>query len=451
MFNSLTDTFHRIFATFSKEKYFTEESIKEAVKQVRLALLDADVNFKVVSSLVKNIKDKVIGDLVEKGIKATDAFIEIVHQELVRLMGEDEAQLDFKKKQTKILLCGLQGSGKTTTCAKLAAFIQEGEKKSVSLVALDLKRAAAVEQLQILAKEIHIPVFSVQGEVSPLAVAKKSLSLDTDVVIYDTAGRQNIDEELMDELLSLKEILSPDYIFFVANCASGQRVVEIAAAFDEKIQITGTILTMLDGSARAGAAISIKEVTKRPLFFEGVGEKINDFQVFNPKSMADRILGMGDVINLVKKMKKEISEEESLAMEEKIKKASFNYNDFLKQMKMLKKMGSFKGLMKMMPKMGGEPFDFSEGEAELKRCEAVIFSMTPKEREGKDEMTMGRRKRVAKGSGVALGEVNKMIKKFGQMKEKMQQFSAMQKNFSPEEEKKMASLKKKPHFDRFFS
>jgi len=451
MFNQLTEKFQSLFSKFSREKNFTEDNIKDAVKDVRLALLDADVNFKVASALVKKIKEKIVGTQVEKGLNTADAFIAIVHEQLTDLMGGQEVLLSFKKKQTKILLCGLQGSGKTTTCAKLALFIKQMEKKSVSLVALDLKRPAAIQQLQILGKEADVAVFTLDGEADPVKVAKQALSIDTDVVIYDTAGRQNLDDELMEELFEIKNIVNPDYVFFVANCASGQMAVTVAKSFDEKIAISGSILTMLDGSSRAGAAISIKEVTKKPLFFEGVGEKIRDFQVFNPKSMADRILGMGDVINLVKKMKQEISEEESEEMEEKMRKASFTYDDFLKQMKMMKRLGSFKGIMKMMPNMGGKLPDTSESEAEMKKFEAVIYSMTPKERHGRDELSMGRRKRVASGSGVLLGDVNKLIKKFNQMKELVKQMPAMQKKFSEQPTEKIGSFKKNPNFDRFFS
>lgn len=280
MFNGLTEKFQGIFSVFSKESAFTEENIKDAVKQVRLALLDADVNYKVASSLVKKIKEKVIGMEVEKQLKKTDAFINIVHEELIELMGKDESSINFKKKQVKILLCGLQGSGKTTTCAKFAHYVKSVEQKSVSLVALDLKRPAAVKQLQILGAEVEVPVFAIESEQDPIVVAAKSKALDTDVVIYDTAGRQNLDDDLMNELAALKVCIEPDYIIFVANCGSGQQAVSVAKAFDEKIQISGSILTMLDGAARAGAAISIREVTGKPLFYEGVGEKISDFQVF---------------------------------------------------------------------------------------------------------------------------------------------------------------------------
>ena len=435
MFSGLSERFQDIFSGFSSSKVFTEENLTDAVKQVRLALLDADVNFKVASTLVKKIKVKVLGSETQKGVKTSDAFIDIVHKELVELMGEGESSISIKKKPTKILLCGLQGSGKTTTSVKLSKYFLE-MGKTPHLVALDLQRPAAIKQLEILAESISVDVFSDLDEKNPLEVAKNSLSLCSDVIIYDTAGRQNLDDALMKELSSLKEIIEPDYVFFVANCGSGQQAVITAKAFEEKIGITGSILTMLDGSARAGAAISIKEVTGKPLYFEGVGEKITDLQVFHPKSMADRILGMGDVINLVKKMKKEISDEESEEMEKKIRKATFTYDDFLKQMKMLKNMGSFKGIFKMMPGMGGNMPDFSQGEKQFKTFQAVIHSMTPKERSLSDDLTMGRKKRLAKGAGMSLGEVNKLIKKFKQMKQMAKQLPAMEKSFSKFDDKK---------------
>jgi len=446
MFGGLTDKFHNIFSKFSKGKTFTEENVKDAVKEVRLALLDADVNFKVASSLVKRIKEKVIGAEIEKKIKTTDAFIEVVHEELCELMGKDEKTINFKKTPLKIMLCGLQGSGKTTTSAKLALHVKEEHKKTVTMVALDLKRPAAIKQLQILGEEVDVPVFVKEGETDPKKVASGASSIDSDVVIYDTAGRLDLDEELMDELLGLKKILKPDYILFVANCGTGQTAVNVAKAFDEKIELSGSILTMLDGSARAGAAISIREVTGKPLYFEGVGEKVSDFQVFNPKSMADRILGMGDVINLVKKMKKEISDEESEEMEKKILKAAFTYDDLLKQMKMMKKMGSFKGLLNMMPGAKEADVDIKGGEAHMKMTEAVIFSMTKRERGGLDDLTMGRKRRIAKGAGIKLGEVNKLVKKFKQMKEMAKHLPAMEKQYKGIEDQKNPFMKKNPYF-----
>jgi signal recognition particle subunit SRP54 len=374
-----------------------------------------------VSQFIKRVKEKAIGDAVIKSVKPGEQFVKIVHDELIELMGSGEAPLDLNGKLSVVMLCGLQGSGKTTTCAKLAAFIGKKEKhKKLLLAACDLQRPAAVEQLKKLGAEIGVSVFSIDGEKSALKVAKKAQDKAAaegyDVLIVDTAGRLHLDEELMQELSEIKSALNPREVLFVANATTGQDAVKTAAEFDKRVQITGTVLTMLDGNARAGAAISIREVTQKPLKFEGVGEKVNDLQIFNPRSMADRILGMGDVINLVKKAEEHFDAEESQKMEEKLRKASFTYSDYLKQMSMVKKMGSFKSLLKMLPGMSSiGDLDFSD--KEFGRMEAVILSMTPREREEKDELSHGRRKRIAKGSGVDVEEVNRMVKGFKRVKQ----------------------------------
>jgi signal recognition particle subunit SRP54 len=319
------------------------------------------------------------------------------------------------------MLCGLQGSGKTTTCAKLAAYISKTEKhKKILLAACDLQRPAAIEQLRKLGEGIGIAVFSVEGEKDPLKVAKKAVEKagaeGFDVLIVDTAGRLHVDDELMLELEEMKKFLEPREVLFVANATTGQDAVRTASEFDKRVQITGTILTMLDGNARGGAAISIREVTQKPLKFEGIGERVGDFQIFNPRSMADRILGMGDVINLVKKAQENFDEEQSRDLEKKIKKATFTYNDYLKQMGMVKKMGSFKSILKMLPGMStfGD-LDFSD--KEFNKMEAMILSMTLDEREEKEELSFSRRKRIAKGSGVEIDDINRMVKGFKRVKQ----------------------------------
>lgn len=421
MFGALGEKFQNIFSGLSGKKTLTEDNISDAVRQVRLALLDADVNFTVVSDFVKRVKEKAIGDAVLKSVKPGEQFIKLVHDELIALMGAVEAPLDLKGKLSVVMLCGLQGSGKTTTCAKLAAYIGKEEKhKKILLAACDLQRPAAVEQLKKLGADIGVEVFTLEGEKRPLIVAKKAhekaQAEGFDILIVDTAGRLHVDEELMKELAEMKQFLAPREVLFVANATTGQDAVKTAAEFDQRVQITGTVLTMLDGNARAGAALSIREVTKKPLKFEGVGEKIADLQLFNPRSMADRILGMGDVVNLVKKAKEHFDEAESKKLEEKIRKASFTYNDYLKQMGMVKKMGSLKGLLKMLPGMGGMgDFDFSD--KEFGRMEAMILSMTPREREERDELSHPRRKRIAKGSGVDIEEINRMVKGFKRVKQ----------------------------------
>jgi signal recognition particle subunit SRP54 len=421
MFHALTEKLQSVFANLRGQKTLTEENISDAVRQVRLALLDADVNYGVAGEFVKRVKEKAIGGVVVKSVSPGQQFIKLVHDELASFMGADEAPLDLKGKISVVMLCGLQGSGKTTTCAKLGALINKTEPhKRILMVACDLQRPAAVDQLQKLGQSIQIPVFTMPGETDPLRVAKKALeaakSEGYDVLLVDTAGRLHLDQELMQELAELKKLLEPREVLFVANATTGQDAVRTAAEFDQKVALSGTILTMLDGNARAGAAISIREVTKKPLKFEGIGEKIGDLQVFNPRSMADRILGMGDVINLVKKAQENFDEEQSQELEKKLRKASFTYEDYLKQMSMVKKMGSFKSILKMLPGMDSlGNLDFSD--KEFGKLEAMILSMTPPERQEKDELTYSRRKRVASGSGVSIDDVNRMVKGFKRVKQ----------------------------------
>jgi signal recognition particle subunit SRP54 len=352
MFSTLTEKFQSVFSFLHKEKTLNESNIHEAVKQIRLALLDADVNFSVVSQLIKRVKEDALGEKVIKSVQPQEQFISVMHEALCELMGKEEPYLNLKHDPSVIMLCGLQGAGKTTQAAKLAAFLKGKDfLKRPLLVACDLQRPGAILQLEILAKQIDVPVYKGEPSESAAEIAKKGLEKAKreryDVVIIDTAGRLHIDEQLMQELLDIKNFTQPDEILFVANAAHGQDAVKTAIEFDQKVQITGSILTMLDGTTRAGAALSIVEVTKKPLKFEGVGEKITDFQLFNPQSMADRILGMGDVINLVKKAKEHFDEDETKKLEEKLKKASFTYEDYLNQMAMVKKMGSLRGILEI--------------------------------------------------------------------------------------------------------
>jgi len=418
MFDSLSDKFTQLFSSLVGKKKLTEENVSDAVRNVRLALLDADVNYSVASQFVKRVKEKALGEAVLKSITPDQQFIKVVHEELVALMGREEAKLSLNGHPTVILVCGLQGSGKTTTCGKLAVYLKK-QKKKVLVAACDLQRPAAVEQLKRLGQQSETEIFSIEGEDRPLKVAKQALDRARkggfDVLIVDTAGRLHIDAPLMDELEHLKKALDPQEILFVANATTGQDAVKTAQEFDQRLGITGSILTMLDGSARAGSAISITEITQKPLKFEGVGEHLDDFQLFNPQSMADRILGMGDVINLVKKAEEHIDEKESEKLEKKIRKALFTYDDYLKQMSMMKKMGSFKSLLKMMPGMSNmDELDVSE--KEFKKTEAIIQSMTPKEREERVELLPSRRNRIAKGSGTSIDDVNRLVKGFKKLK-----------------------------------
>lgn len=429
MFQGLTDKLQSVFSNLRGKKVLSEENVSDAVRQVRLALLEADVNYSVAGAFVQRVREKALGEEVLKSVSPGQQFIKLVHDELSAFMGSEEASLDLNGKLSVLMVCGLQGSGKTTTCAKLASYIaKQYPHKRVLMAACDLQRPAAVEQLGKLGEAIQTAVFSIPGEKEPLFVAKRALEKakqeQFDVLIVDTAGRLHLDEKLMNELAELKKLLEPREVLFVANATTGQDAVRTAKEFDQRVQITGSILSMLDGNARAGAAISIREVTKKPLKFEGVGEKPSDFQLFHPKSMADRILGMGDVINLVKKAQETYDEKESEELEKKLKKASFTYEDYLKQMSMVKKMGSFKSILKMLPGMGAlGDFDFSD--KEFGKLEAIILSMTPVERQEKEELTISRRRRVAKGSGVSVDDVNRMVKGFKRVKQLFKNMPAM--------------------------
>ncbi len=419
MFGALTDKLQNLFSFFSSGD-LSEKNIEKAAAEVKLALLSADVNYEVANLLIKRVKEKALGSKVLKGLKPDQQFVKIIYDELVSLMGSEEAHLALEKTQpATILLCGLQGSGKTTTAAKLAYFFKKQGKK-VLLAACDLQRPAAIDQLEKLALSIEVPIFTQREEKSTLKVAKmaqlKAEEEDFDVLIVDTAGRLHIDTDLMEELKSLKNKLDPQETLFVASAALGQDAVKTAQEFHQKIGMSGSILTMLDGSARAGAAISIYEITKQPLKFEGVGERVEDLQVFNPQSMADRILGMGDIINLAKKTEEHIEVEEKEALEKKLKRASITYEDYLKQMSMIKRMGPLTSLMKMMPGFSGMP-EIDGSEKELKKVEAMILSMTIKERLEKVDLSYSRRKRVALGSGTKIDDVNRLVKNFKKIKQ----------------------------------
>lgn len=434
MFGSLTEKFHSLFSSLAGKKQISEENIAEAVKEVRLALLDADVNYSVASQFVQRVKEKALGSQVVRSVTAHQQFVQIIHDELVALMGGvDEEPIKVRGAPTVVLLCGLQGSGKTTHCAKLAHYFTSKERqKKVLVAACDLQRPAAIEQLRKLCGVIQVPFFTVEGSSDPVHVAEKALEHARkerfDILLLDTAGRLHIDDELMNELQEIKRATNPHEVLYVASAATGQDAVKTALEFDQRISITGSILTMLDGTARAGAAISIREVTKKPLLFEGIGEKIEDLQLFNSHSMADRILGMGDVINLVRKAKEHFDEEESLKLEKKLKKANFTYDDFLKQMGAIKKMGPIKSLLRMIPGLPSLP-DMDRSDSEFKKMEAIILSMTLKERNEQVELIPARRWRIAKGSGTHVDDVNRLVKGFKNIKQMMKQMPKMKGDF----------------------
>lgn len=420
MLGVLTDKMHGLLRKLSGKSKLTEENISEAVSDVRMALLEADVNYGVVKNLLKRVKEAALGDAVLKAVSPGQQFIKVIHDELSALMGGQEEGLKLEKGKLSILMvCGLQGSGKTTACAKLARYLKKQNLvKKPLIAACDLQRPAAIEQLKTLAGQIDVPVYSIPGEQNPLRVVKGALEQARDgydLLIVDTAGRLHIDDELMKQLAEMKAQLNPQEVLFVANASLGQDAVSTASAFNERIGITGSILTMLDGNARGGAAISIREVTGKPLKFEGVGERVEDIQPFNPQSMADRILGMGDTINLVRKAQEHFDEEEASKLEQKLKNASFTYEDYLKQIQMVKKMGSLKGLLGMLPGFS-QLKELDINEKEFFKIEAIIQSMTPNERKEKCEMVPSRRRRVAKGSGTKMEDVDKLVKSFTQAK-----------------------------------
>lgn len=417
MFGALTEKLNGVFGKLARTRRLTEDNISDAVREVRLALLEADVNYGVTKTLVKRLKEKAVGESVLKAVSPGQQFIKIVHDELVALMGQDEASITIEdNRPTVVMLCGLQGAGKTTHCAKLAHYLRkEGKVKKPLLVACDLQRPAAVAQLQTLGAQIQVPVFVQEGEQNPVTVARAALAQAKadkhDLVILDTAGRLHVDAELMEQLKQVRDAVQPDEILFVASATTGQDAVNTAKAFNDEVAIDGSILTMLDSDARAGAAISIREVTGKPLKFEGVGEKLGDLQAFHPQSMADRILGMGDTINLVRKAQEHFDEEQAEELEQKIRKATFTYEDYLNQIQAVKKMGSFKKLLGMLPGMG-QLRDLPIDDREFTKVEAIIQSMTPDERRERCELVPSRRRRIAKGSGTSLDAVNRLLKSF---------------------------------------
>ena len=429
MFGRLSDKLQDVFKNLRGQGRISEANIAEALREVRLALLDADVNFQVAKDFIARVKEKALGEAVLRSVTPGQQIVKIFHEELCALLGGDSAPLDLSK-PGRILMVGLNGAGKTTSSAKLARLLKS-QGHSPMLVACDLMRPAAIDQLAVLADQIGVPVFRPEpGETDVLAVAKRAeqwcATTGGDVQIYDTAGRQEIDEPLIEELKQLRDFLQPKEILLVADAATGQQAVNVAEKFHGALGLTGLVLTKLDGDARGGAALSLRSVTGRPIKFIGVGEKIDQFEAFHPDRLAGRILGMGDVVSLVEKAAEAISEDEARRMEEKLRTASFDLNDFLQQFKMLKKMGPLENILGMIPGMD-KIKDSSVDEKQLKRVEAIILSMTPQERARPDILNARRRQRIARGSGVHVGEVNNLILRFTQMRKMMKNMGAMKK------------------------
>lgn len=425
MFAALNEKLQGVFKKIRGEAKLTEDNIKDAIKQVRLALLEADVNYKVVKKFIENVQSKAIGEQVIKSLTPDQVFIKIVHDELVALLGSNSSKINLKSNPpTVILLVGLQGSGKTTTAGKLARYFQKNGKDPL-LVADDIYRPAAIDQLHVLGNQLKVDVFSMRENKDAVDIAKKSIEQARksakDIVIIDTAGRLHIDEELMKELKDIKSAVAPDEILFVADAMIGQDAVNVAKQFNELLEITGVILTKLDGDTRGGAALSIMDVTGVPIKFVGVGEKLDALELFHPDRMASRILGMGDVVTLVEMAQEAIEADDAKMMAKKIGKDGFDFNDLLQQFKMIKKMGSIESIVKMLPGFSAMP-DLNVDEKQFKRIEAIIFSMTPEERRKSSIINGSRKKRIAKGSGTSVNDVNKLIMQLEQMNKMMKKF-----------------------------
>ena len=432
MFDALSD---KLTATARKLRGYgviRESNIEEALRDVRLSLLEADVHFKVVKEFVDAVKQKALGAEVLKSVSPSQQFIKIVHDELVEVLGGTNTELDLKAKPpVVIMLVGLQGSGKTTTTGKLASLLKSQGRRPY-LVPADVQRPAAIEQLKTLAAKVGVPVFATQTGDKPVKIAKQALKeadlQGCDIVLFDTAGRLAIDEPLMKELGELKKEVGPREILFVADAMTGQDAVKTAEKFNQVLDFTGVVLTKMDGDARGGAALSIKHVTGKPIKFAGMGEKLADLQPFHPERIASRMLDMGDIVSLVEKAQTVVNEADALEMQEKFRTNSFTLEDFLKQLQMMKKLGSVESLLKMIPGTkqllkGAE--DLSAAEGELKKTEAIINSMTRSERRDHNLLNGGRRKRIAAGSGTQVSDVNKLVKNYLQMKKMMAQVQKM--------------------------
>ncbi len=410
----------------------SETNIEEAIKEIRLHLLEADVNFKVVKSFIDRVKTKALGTSVLGSVNPQQMFVKIVHDELVQTLGGERVDLKFQQKPFVILMAGLQGVGKTTTTAKLALYLRQKQNKTVGLVPADIYRPAAIEQLQILAKQNSFPVFDSNPQMKPEQIVEQALAWakaeKLDGVILDTAGRLQIDDALMDELRKIKSIAQPDEILLVADAMLGQQSVAVAEGFHSTLGLTGLILTKVDGDARGGAALSIREVTGIPIKFMGLGEKVGALEVFHPDRLAGRILDMGDVVSLVEKAQEVFNAEEAEASTKKILKQEFTLEDFLKQLQSLKKLGGIESLLKFLPGMGDlskQLKNMSPPEDEMKRIEAIIRSMTLEERDNHKILNGSRRQRIAKGSGTQVSEVNKLVRQFEDAQKMMSQFMKM--------------------------
>ena len=433
MFDSLSSKLQNAFRDLRGLGKISEANVADTLREVRMALLEADVNFKVARDFIERVKTKAIGAEVVQSVQPGQQIIKIIHDELVDLLGSTNAGLNLSGNPSSILMVGLHGSGKTTSSGKLARLLQKQGRQPL-LVAADVYRPAAMDQLDTLGKQLELPVFVKRGETDVLKIAREALDFartnSRNVLIFDTAGRLQIDEPLVQELVRLRDLVKPSEILLVLDAATGQEAVNVATHFDQALQITGSILTKLDGDARGGAALSMKAVTGKPIKFGGTGEKLDEFEPFHPERMASRILGMGDVVSLVERAAEAVDIDEAKRMEEKMRKGQFTLEDFLEQLRSMKKLGSLESIVGMLPggaEMLKQQGDLSKQEKEFKRMEAMICGMTPKERQNPAILNAKRRIRIAKGSGVSVTELNTMLNKFGQMQQMMKKMGKFQK------------------------
>lgn len=430
MFEKLSDRLERSFKILKGEGKITEINVAETLKDVRRALIDADVNYKVAKTFTDTVKAKALGQNVLTAIKPGELMVKIVHDELTTLMGGDAAVLNLKDKPVVILMSGLQGSGKTTFSGKLAKKLKSEKGFRPLLVACDVYRPAAIDQLKVLGESIAVPVFTIEGSKDPVDIARKALDFAKqshhDLIIVDTAGRLAVDEQMMQEIEAIKKAINPTETLFVVDSMTGQDAVNTAKTFNERLDFDGVVLTKLDGDTRGGAALSIRSVVKKPIKFVGTGETLDGIDTFHPDRMANRILGMGDIVSLVEKAQQQFDEKEAEEMAKKFRRNQFTFNDFIKQIQQVKKMGNIKDLAAMIPGVGKALKDIDIDDNAFKSVEAIIMSMTPYEREHPEVLNAGsRRQRIAKGSGTTPAEVNRLIKQFDQMRKMMQQVTSM--------------------------
>ncbi len=423
MFENLSERLERSFKILKGEGRITEVNVAETLKDVRKALLDADVNYKVAKTFTDTVKNKAIGQDVLTSIRPSQLMIKIVHDELTTLMGGQTAEINYEGHPAVILMSGLQGSGKTTFSSKLANFLKKKKNRNPLLVACDVYRPAAIDQLKVLGEQIGVPVYTEEGNKNPVEIAqnaiKEAKAKSYNLVIIDTAGRLAVDEAMMQEIAAIKEAVNPTETLFVVDSMTGQDAVNTAKEFNDRLDFTGVILTKLDGDTRGGAALSIRTVVNKPIKFIGTGEKMEAIDQFHPNRMADRILGMGDVVSLVERAQEQFDEEEAKKLQRKLARNQFDFNDFLTQIEQIKKMGNIKDLMGMIPGVGKAIKDIDIDDNAFKGVEAIIRSMTPKERANPDIINNSRKERIARGSGTTLQEVNRLMKQFEQIRKAM--------------------------------